>query len=54
MTAHELLNKVKDNFKERLQRKTGWGKNEVMTELDLAIVEEALRSLEKEEKHENR
>lgn len=33
----KFIDLVADRFKERLQRKTGWGKNEVQLELQKAI-----------------
>jgi len=32
-----LLDQVTERFKQRLQRKTGWGRNEVMLELQTAM-----------------
>ena len=32
-----LLDQVTERFKERLQRKTNWGRNEVMLELQTAM-----------------
>lgn len=46
MNPADLIRNIRDNFTKRLQRKTGWGKNEVAIELDLAISEESLKALE--------
>ena len=32
-----LLDQITERFRERLQRKTGWGRNEVMFELQTAM-----------------
>ena len=38
----EFVNRLKVRFEERLQKKTGWGKNEVMVVLHETIAEVAL------------
>ena len=45
MTTEELVQSIRDNFAQRIERKTGWGKNEIITELDKAIAQEAMKAL---------
>ena len=42
MTTEEFYNKFRASFIGRLQRKTGWGRNEIITEFDLALYEIAI------------
>lgn len=45
MTTSELINAIRENFSQRINQKTGWGKNEIITELDKACLEEAMKEL---------
>ena len=47
MSVTELVQAIRDNFKRRIERKTGWGKNEIIAELDAATLEEAMLALTK-------
>jgi hypothetical protein len=42
-----LLKAIEQNFEARLQKKTGWGKNEVMQEYKEAVLEVVLDSMDK-------
>jgi len=44
-TSEQIVLAIRKNFVKRLARKTGWGRNEVLAQLDTAIREEALREL---------
>jgi hypothetical protein len=35
----ELLRKLEENFQARLMKKTGWGRNEIMTEYHKAVID---------------
>lgn len=48
-TFKKLYDEVKASFSEKMSRKTGWGRNEVMTEFDSAWVN-ALSKLSETEK----
>ena len=37
LRAEDVIKEVRKEFEARLERKTGWGKNEVMQEFDQAI-----------------
>ena len=45
MTVNELVLEIRKNFKEAISQKTGWGKNEILKQLDLAIARAALDAL---------
>ena len=45
MTVDELVMKIRDNFEQAISAKTGWGKNEILKQLDLAIANAALGEL---------
>ena len=45
MTTSELIKAIRENFAQRISQKTGWGKNEIITELDKAFLEEAMKEL---------
>ena len=45
MTTSELIKAIRENFAKRINQKTGWGKNEIITELDKACLEEAMKEL---------
>ena len=53
-TYTTLLNKIEKYFEEKLSRKTGWGKNEVMQaykdSVVQALMEMAIEILEKKER----
>jgi len=34
-----ILQKLEENFQKRLMRKTGWGRNEIITEYHKAVIE---------------
>lgn len=42
----ELLKKIRERFHEKLQAKTGWGKNDVIAEYDKAVTEILLEMLD--------
>jgi hypothetical protein len=42
-----LLKSIEQNFEARLQKKTGWGKNEVMQEYKEAVMEGVLEFIDK-------
>ncbi len=46
MKAEELILKIKECFDKAISVKTGWGKNEIMRELDKAIMEVSLKGLD--------
>lgn len=41
----EFVQTIRADFKQRIERKTGWGKNEVVTEFDAAIYAAAMKVL---------
>ena len=43
----ELLKKIRERFHEKLQAKTGWGRNDVMVAYDQAVSEATLEMLDK-------
>lgn len=45
MTVDELIMKIRKEFETAISKKTGWGKNEILKELDLAIAKSALCAL---------
>ena len=45
MTVSEVVRAIRENFSNRINQKTGWGKNEIITELDKACLEEAMKAL---------
>jgi len=45
MTVDELVLEIRKNFEESISQKTGWGKNEILKQLDLAIARAALAAL---------
>ena len=46
MTNREFILKVRNEFERELQKKTGWGKNEVMKTLDAVILDVTLNELD--------
>jgi len=46
MTINELIMEIRKNFEEKISAKTGWGKNEIIKQLDLAILEITVKALE--------
>ena len=42
----QLLKRIRELFEEKVSRKTGWGKNELMIEFDKAIIEALVELLE--------
>lgn len=45
MTVDELIMEIRTEFEKAISIKTGWGKNEVLKQLDLAIAKAALTAL---------
>lgn len=45
MTAAELILQIRKYFEEAISQKTGWGKNEILNKLDLAITKASLEAL---------
>jgi len=45
MTVDELILKICEIFEEAISRKTEWGKNEILKELDFAIAKASLEGL---------
>ena len=45
MTVDELVLKIREYFEEAISAKTGWGKNEILKQLDLAIAKASLEGL---------
>lgn len=45
MTIDEFVEKIRAQFEENISAKPGWGKNEVLKQLDLAIAKVALEAL---------
>ena len=45
MTVDQLILRIRELFEQAISRKTGWGKNEVMKELDLVIARASLEAL---------
>lgn len=41
-----LLDRIKELFKQKLQAKTGWGRNEILAAYDEAVTEAVLQMLE--------
>jgi hypothetical protein len=46
MTVDELIMEIRAEFEKAISVKTGWGKNEVLKQLDLAIARVALSALQ--------
>ena len=44
----KLIELIKRNFRARLAAKTGWGRNEIMAEMDAAISDAVLELLDTE------
>jgi hypothetical protein len=49
----KMLNEIQENFEQRLQAKTGWGRNDVMTEYKAAVLDVALSNLSSEDDKDN-
>jgi len=45
MTPDELVIAIRNKFEEKISVKTGWGKNEIIRQLDTAIMEISLKEL---------
>ena len=45
MKIDEFVIKIREEFEKNISGKTGWGKNEVLKQLDLAIAKAALEAL---------
>ena len=45
MKADELVMKIRNEFETSIEKKTGWGKNEIMIKLDAAIAKVCLEAL---------
>ena len=45
MDVDELVMEIRKNFEEAISAKTGWGKNEILKQLDIAIARAALKGL---------
>ena len=45
MTVDELIMEIRKKFEEAISAKTGWSKNEVLKQLDIAIARAALVAL---------
>lgn len=43
----ELLKRIREIFEEKVSKKTGWGKNELMIEYDKAVNEALIETLDK-------
>jgi hypothetical protein len=41
----KMLMEIQENFEQRLQAKTGWGRNDVMAEYKAAVLDVALSNL---------
>jgi len=48
MKAKEMFEILMENFNKRIDRKTGWGKNEIKTEFNLAVAESVFEIVEKD------
>jgi len=48
MNTEELIHEIHNNFEARISKKIVWVKNEIIRELDTAILETTLRLLNKE------
>lgn len=46
----KLLNRIRENFQEALQTKTGWGRNEILVAFDQAVAQACLEMLDEAEK----
>lgn len=44
----KLIELIKTKFKERLQAKTGWGRNDVIAEFEAAVADALLEMLDAE------
>ena len=36
---NKILKQIEENFQERLMKKTGWGRNEIITEYHRAVID---------------
>jgi hypothetical protein len=46
MTVDELVMEIRKQFEKNISTKTGWGKNEVLRQFDMAVATVALKALE--------
>lgn len=46
MNKKELLDRIYELFEERLQRKTGWGRNEILEEYKQAKLQALMEALD--------
>ena len=46
-----LIELLREEFKQRLSRKTNWGRNEVWLEFEISISNATLKRLDQERKH---
>jgi hypothetical protein len=45
LKADELVMKIRSEFESAISKKTGWGRNEIMIQLDAAIAKVSLEAL---------
>lgn len=50
MYNKDLFHRIEEIFTEKLQRKTGWGRNEVLMAYKDAVIEATLELIDKHEK----
>jgi len=44
MTVDDLVMRIREVFEESISKKTGWGKNEILKELDMSIARASLEA----------